>query len=334
MGVTVWQAREAGAPLERAERPMLEPARDELLLQVLHCGLCHSDLSMLDNDWGMSAYPLVPGHEVVGRVVRVGDGVDPGLVGQLRGLGWISGSCMHCPQCLGGTGNLCGSLEATIVGRQGGFASHVTARQGWTIPLPEEMDPAIAGPLFCGGITVFAPLVDEAVSPTSRVAVIGVGGLGHMALQFARAWGCEVTALTTNLGKAEEARRFGAHHVELLEALPDCAGRFDLVINTVNQSLDWSAVMASLAPLGRLHQLGAVLEPISVAAFDLIASRRSITGSPTSSPASLLKMVEFCRRHDIRPQVERLPMDRVNEAIERLRLGDVRYRFVLDSVAD
>lgn len=308
MGVTVWQAREAGAPLERAERPMLEPARDELLLQVLHCGLCHSDLSMLDNHWGMSAYPLVPGHEVVGRVVRVGDGVDPGLVGQLRGLGWISGSCMHCPQCLGGTGNLCGSLEATIVGRQGGFASHVTARQDWTIPLPEGMDPAIAGPLFCGGITVFAPLVDEAVSPTSRVAVIGVGGLGHMALQFARAWGCEVTALTTNLGKAEEARRFGAHHVELLEALPDCAGR--------------------------LHQLGAVLEPISVAAFDLIASRRSITGSPTSSPASLLKMVEFCRRHDIRPQVERLPMDRVNEAIERLRLGDVRYRFVLDSVAD
>ncbi|QNG26871.1 zinc-binding dehydrogenase [Synechococcus sp. HK01-R] len=233
MGVTVWQAREAGAPLERAERPMLEPARDELLLQVLHCGLCHSDLSMLDNHWGMSAYPLVPGLEVVGRV-----------------------------------------------------------------------------------------------------AVIGVGGLGHMALQFARAWGCEVTALTTNLGKAEEARRFGAHHVELLEALPDCAGRFDLVINTVNQSLDWSAVMASLAPLGRLHQLGAVLEPISVGAFDLIASRRSITGSPTSSPASLLKMVEFCRRHDIRPQVERLPMDRVNEAIERLRLGDVRYRFVLDSVAD
>jgi uncharacterized zinc-type alcohol dehydrogenase-like protein len=311
---------------------MLEPAADELVMEVLHCGLCHSDLSMLDNQWGMSNYPLVPGHEVVGRVVRVGEGVDPGVIGELRGLGWISGSCSHCCQCLGGFGNLCGSLEATIVGRQGGFASHVTARQDWAIPLPEGMDPAAAGPLFCGGITVFAPLIDEAVSPTAHVAVIGIGGLGHMALQFARAWGCEVTALTTNLSKAEQAKRFGAHHVQLLESLPDLAGRFDLVINTVNPALDWGAVMGALAPRGRLHQLGAVLEPIQVGAFDLITARRSITGSPTSSPASLLKMVDFCVRHDIRPQVERLPMDRINEAIERLRRGDVRYRFVLDAV--
>jgi len=251
VSITVWQAREAGGPLERAERPMLEPAADELVLEVLHCGLCHSDLSMLDNQWGMSSYPLVPGHEVVGRVVSVGDGVDSGVIGQLRGLGWISGSCSHCPQCLGGTGNLCASLESTIVGRQGGFASHVTARQDWTIPLPAGMDPGAAGPLFCGGITVFAPLIDEAVSPTAHVAVIGIGGLGHMALQFARAWGCEVTALTTNLSKAEEAKRFGAHQVQLLERLPDLTGQFDLVINTVNHALDWSAVMASLASARR-----------------------------------------------------------------------------------
>lgn len=333
MSITVWQANEAGGLLERAERPMLEPAADELVLEVLHCGLCHSDVSMLDNAWGMSAYPLVPGHEVVGRVVQVGETVDPAVIGQLRGLGWISGSCAHCPQCLGGTGNLCPSLESTIVGRQGGFASHVTARQDWTIPLPEGMDPAAAGPLFCGGITVFAPLIDEAVSPTAHVAVIGIGGLGHMALQFARAWGCEVTALTTNLNKTEEAKRFGAHQVKTLAELPQLTGRFDLVINTVNQSLDWSAVIGSLAPRGRLHQLGAVLEPMQVNAFDLIMARRSITGSPTSSPASLLKMVEFCVRHNIRPQVERLPMERINEAIERLRRGDVRYRFVLDAAA-
>jgi uncharacterized zinc-type alcohol dehydrogenase-like protein len=192
------------------------------------------------------------------------------------------------------------------------------------------MDPADAGPLFCGGITVFAPLLDEAVSPTAHVAVIGIGGLGHMALQFARAWGCEVTALTTNLSKGEEARRFGAHHVEALDQLAKLAGRFDLVINTVNHALQWGDVMASLAPRGRLHQLGAVLEPIQVGAFDLIMGRRSITGSPTSSPASLLKMVDFCVRHNIRPEVEHLPMDRVNEAIARLRQGDVRYRFVLD----
>ncbi|MCP9812475.1 NAD(P)-dependent alcohol dehydrogenase [Synechococcus lacustris] len=334
MGITVWQASEAGAKLQAAERPLLEPAANELVLEVLHCGLCHSDLSMLNNHWGITSYPLIPGHEVVGRVVSVGSAVNPDVIGELRGLGWISGSCCHCIQCLGGTGNLCASLEATIVGRQGGFASHVTAHQDWAIPLPEGIDPGVAGPLFCAGITVFSPLIDEAVSPTAHVAVIGIGGLGHIALQFARAWGCEVTAITTNLSKTEEAKRFGAHQVESIDQLSNLAGKFDLIINTVNHSLDWAAVMASLAPLGRLHQLGAVIEPIQVGAFDLIMARRSITGSPTSSPASLLKMVNFCVRHNIRPQVEHLPINRVNEAVERLQRGDVRYRFVLDLIGN
>ena len=334
MGITVWQASEAGAKLQAAERPLLEPAANELVLEVLHCGLCHSDLSMLNNHWGLTSYPLIPGHEVVGRVVSVGSAVNPNVIGELRGLGWISGSCCHCIQCLGGTGNLCASLEATIVGRQGGFASHVTAHQDWAIPLPEGIDTGVAGPLFCAGITVFSPLIDEAVSPTAHVAVIGIGGLGHIALQFARAWGCEVTAITTNLSKTEEAKRFGAHQVESIDQLSNLAGKFDLIINTVNHSLDWAAVMASLAPLGRLHQLGAVIEPIQVGAFDLIMARRSITGSPTSSPASLLKMVDFCVRHNIRPQVEHLPINRVNEAVERLQRGDVRYRFVLDLIGN
>ena len=334
MAITVWQASEAGGKLQAAERPQLEPAANELVLEVLHCGLCHSDLSMLNNHWGITSYPLIPGHEVVGRVVSVGSAVNPDVIGELRGLGWISGSCCHCIQCLGGTGNLCASLEATIVGRQGGFASHVTAHQDWAIPLPEGIDPGVAGPLFCAGITVFSPLIDEAVSPTAHVAVIGIGGLGHIALQFARAWGCEVTAITTNLSKTEEAKRFGAHQVESIDQLSNLAGKFDLIINTVNHSLDWAAVMASLAPLGRLHQLGAVIEPIQVGAFDLIMARRSITGSPTSSPASLLKMVDFCVRHNIRPQVEHLPINRVNEAVERLQRGDVRYRFVLDLIGN
>lgn len=333
MQVTVWQANGPKAPLERVSVAMPEPGSDELLIEVEHCGLCHSDLSMIDNTWGMSAYPLVPGHEAVGRVVAVGAGVDSALIGQRRGVGWISGSCSHCPLCLAGTGNLCASLEATIVGRRGGFASHVLAHQDWAIPLPGGLDPAAAGPLFCGGSTVFAPLIDEGISPTARVAVVGIGGLGHMALQFCRAWGCEVTALTTNLSKADEARGFGAHEVVALDQLPQQSGRFDLIVNTVNAPLDWPAVMGALAPLGRLHQLGAVLEPLSIPAFSLIEARRSVTGSPTSSPASLLKMVEFCSRHQIVPQVERLPMDRINEAIDRLRRGEVRYRFVLDAPA-
>jgi uncharacterized zinc-type alcohol dehydrogenase-like protein len=333
MQVTVWQAPGPKAALERASAQLPEPGPDEVVIEVEHCGLCHSDLSMIDNAWGMSGYPLVPGHEAVGRVVAVGSDVDPALIGQRRGVGWISGSCRHCPLCLGGTGNLCASLEATIVGRRGGFASHVLAHQDWAIPLPQGLDPAAAGPLFCGGITVFAPLIDEGISPTARVAVVGIGGLGHLALQFCRAWGCDVTALTTNLAKAEEARGFGAHEVLALDQLAQHSGRFDLIINTVNHSLDWPVVLGALAPLGRLHQLGAVLEPLSIPAFALIATRRSITGSPTSSPSSLLKMVEFCSRHQIVPQVEHLPMDRINEAIDRLRRGDVRYRFVLDAPA-
>lgn len=328
-----WQAPTAGAPLERVEAPPQVPGHDEVVLEVLHCGLCHSDVSMLENAWGMSTYPLVPGHEAVGRVTAVGDGVDPALIGELRGVGWFAHHCDRCDQCLAGRVNLCPKAESTIVGRPGAFASQVRVHQDWAIPLPAGLNDADAGPLFCGGITVFAPLIDEAVSPTARVAVIGVGGLGHLALQFCRAWGCEVVAVTSSPAKAEEAKRLGAHDVVTLGNLPAQAGRFDLIINTVNQPLDWPAVVAALAPLGRLHLLGAVLEPIPLNAFDLIVSRRAITGSPTSSPASLRKMVDFCARHGIQPVVEHLPMADINEAIHRLREGDVRFRFVLDGPA-
>lgn len=328
-----WHASSAGAPLERVEAAPREPGADEVLLEVLHCGLCHSDVSMIDNSWQISSYPLVPGHEAVGRVISVGEGVDPSLVGMLRGVGWFAGSCGHCNQCLSGRANLCTKARATIIGQPGAFASQVTAHQDWAIPVPEGLSAANAGPLFCGGITVFAPLIDEGVSPTARVAVIGVGGLGHLALQFCRAWGCEVVALTTSRAKAEEAKRLGAHEVVALADLASQAGRFDLIINTVNQPLDWPAVVGALAPLGRLHLLGAVLEPIPISAFDLITTRRAITGSPTSSPASLRKMVDFCARHGIQPVVEHLPMAEINEAIRRLRLGDVRFRFVLDGPA-
>ncbi len=333
MEITVWKAAQAGGPLERTTATLQEPGPDEVLLEVLHCGLCHSDVSMLDDAWGISSYPLVPGHEVVGRVAAVGDGVDPGLVGEVRGLGWFAGSCRHCLRCLGGEANLCDSLEATIVGRQGGFASHVKAHQDWVIPIPAGVRPEDAGPLFCGGITVFAPLFDEAVSPTARVGVIGIGGLGHLALQFARAWGCEVSAITTSMEKAEEARGLGAHRVLPLAELGEHADTFDLILNTSNHDLDWPALVAALAPKGRLHQLGVPPQPIEVQAFSLIAGRRQLTGSPTGSPATLRRMVEFCARHGIAPQVEHLPMADLNTAIERLRRGDVRYRFVLDGPA-
>jgi alcohol/geraniol dehydrogenase (NADP+) len=327
--ITVWQAEAQGAALERSGATVLEPGPDEVLLEVLHCGLCHSDVSMLDNAWGISTYPLVPGHEVVGRVSAVGAGVSRSLLGSVQGLGWFAGSCRHCDWCVGGHANLCPSLEAVVVGRHGGFASHVLAHQDWIVPIPAGLAAADAGPLFCGGITVFAPLFDEAVSPTARVAVIGIGGLGHLALQFARAWGCEVTAITTSMAKAEEARQLGAHRVLSLAELGDHPGAFDLIINTSNHDLDWPVLISGLAPLGRLHQLGVPPSPLEIPAFPLIGGRRSVTGSPTSSPATLRRMVDFCGRHGITPQVEHLPMAEINTAIARLRRGDVRYRFVL-----
>jgi len=157
MALFRWQSAAAGAPLERVEAPPLEPGPDELVLEVLHCGLCHSDVSMLDNAWGLTGRPLVPGHEAVGRVVGVGAGVDPSVIGELRGVGWFSGSCGLCDQCLAGRANLCAKAEATIVGRPGAFASQVKVHQAWAVPLPEGLSAADAGPLFCGGITVFAP---------------------------------------------------------------------------------------------------------------------------------------------------------------------------------
>ena len=185
---------------------------EEVEIKVEYCGICHSDLGMINNDWGISQYPLVPGHEVVGTIAQVGNAVKKLKVGQRVGLGWNSRSCMTCEWCMSGNHNLCLTAEGTIVGRYGGFADAVRAHEGWVVPLPEAIDPAVAGPLFCGGITVFNPIVQFDVKPTDRVGVIGIGGLGHMALRFLHAWGCDVTAFSTSPDKEAEAKEMGANH--------------------------------------------------------------------------------------------------------------------------
>src|SRR5712692_5006402 len=185
---------------------------EDVEVAVEHCGLCHSDLSVLNNDWGFSQYPAILGHEVVGRVTAVGSNAKGRQVGQRVGVGWSSGSCMHCHQCLSGSHHLCPQVQFTIVGHRGGFASHIRSHWAWAIPLPETLHVADAGPLLCGGITVFAPLARFA-KPTDRVGIIGIGGLGHMAVQFAAAYGCDVTAFTSSASKFDEAKSFGAHHV-------------------------------------------------------------------------------------------------------------------------
>lgn len=332
--VRAWAAHGAGQRLERYEYVPGPLGDDEVEIAVEYCGLCHSDLSMIDNEWRFATYPLVPGHEAVGKIVAMGARVRGLSLGQRVGVGWANSSCLHCAPCVGGDHHLCGDTKATISNHPGGFAERVRAQWIWAIPLPEEVRPEVAGPLFCGGITVFSPLMEYGISPTSRVGVVGIGGLGHLAVKFARAWGCEVTAFTSSASKHEEARAMGAHRVvasDAPEAIAALAGSLDLVIVTVNVPLDWKAIMSTLAPKGRLHFVGAVLEPIPVPAFALIGGQKSLSGSPIGSPANMAKMLEFCARHGIEPQVEHFPMSRVNEALDHLRSGKARYRIVLDA---
>ncbi|OZB76057.1 MAG: alcohol dehydrogenase [Halothiobacillus sp. 14-55-98] len=330
--IKAYAAHQAGGELKPFEYDPGELAADQVEINVEHCGICHSDLSMIDNEWGFSNYPLVPGHEVVGIVGAVGTAVHHLKVGQRVGLGWQSGYCMTCGTCLDGDHNLCAQAESTIIGRHGGFADKVRAQAVSVIPLPEGLDPAKAGPLFCGGITVFNPMVQFGLSPTARVGVIGIGGLGHMALQFLNAWGCEVTAFTSNEAKRAEALELGAHHTldsRDDDALANAAGRFDYLISTVNVSLNWNAYLGTLKPKGRLHVVGAALEPLQIPAFSLIMAQRSVSGSPVGSPATLAKMLEFAARHHIEPITEHYKFSQINEAIAHLRSGKARYRIVL-----
>jgi uncharacterized zinc-type alcohol dehydrogenase-like protein len=331
--INAWANRGSGTPLSRVELTITPPGPDELLLEVLYCGLCHSDLGHLDGTQAAQAPPVVAGHEVVGRVVDVGSEVDPARLGQVCGLGFIAGTCRHCSYCLGGRQTLCASLESTIIGRPGGFASHVKAHQDWVIELPKDLDPASAGPLLCAGVTVFEPLFSAGISPTAHVAVVGVGGLGHLALQLARAWGCEVTGITTSRSKTQEILDLGAHHVQLLGELDQQRGAYDLIINTSNHSLDWDAVVGSLAPGGSLHQLGLCATPIPLRVFPFVKGNLSFRSSLTSTPANTALLLAFCARHGISPLVEVLPMAEINTAVARLRQGDVRYRFVLQGPA-
>ena len=240
---------------------------------------------------------------------------------------------MHCRQCRSGDQHLCDQAQPTIVGHRGGFASRARSHWAWAIPLPEKINVAEAGPLLCGGITVFNPIARFA-KPTSRVGVLGIGGLGHMGVKFAAAYGCDVTAFTSSESKFEEARSFGAHHVVSSRdsaAIKKLAGTLDLLITTVNVPMDWDALLGTLAPNGRMHVVGAVLEPIPVPSFALIGGQRSVSGSPTGSPVAIETMLEFAARHNVTPQTEHMPMSEINEAFERLKAGKARYRIVLDA---
>ena len=333
MSYKAWVARAPNQPIVLETVDLGTLGSEDVEVAVENCGLCHSDLSVLNNEWGISQYPAVLGHEVIGRVTAVGPNAKGVAVGDHVGVGWNSASCMHCKQCMSGSQHLCPQVQPTIVGHRGGFATHIRAHWAWAIPLPQNLNPADAGPLLCGGITVFAPLAMYA-KPTQRVGIIGIGGLGHMAVKFAAAYGCDVTAFTSSESKFDEAKGFGANHVVSSRdsaALQKLAGTFDLLISTVNVKLDWDAMIAALAPNGRLHLVGAVLEPVPISVFSLMMQQRSVSSSPTGSPVSIESMLGFASRHNIAPQTEHYPMSKINDAFARLQSGKARYRIVLDA---
>ncbi len=330
--IKAYAAKSKGAKLELFEYDPGELGEHQVEIDVESCGICHSDLSMLDNEWGMTRYPFVPGHEVIGVISAKGEKVTSLAIGDRVGLGWQSGYCNTCTPCQSGDHNLCARAQGTIVRRHGGFADKVRAQDNAVVSLPDGVNPDSAGPMFCGGITVFNPLVQFDVKPTSKVGVIGIGGLGHMALQFLNAWGCEVTAFSSSASKTKEAMDMGAHNVinsTNEHELQSAAGQFDFILSTVNVTLDWEAYISTLSPKGRLHFVGATLEPLNIGVFSLMGGQKSVSSSPVGSPETIKKMLEFAALHRIEPVTEYFSFDQVNQAIERLREGKAHYRIVL-----
>lgn len=327
--ITGFAAMEAGARLEpfSFDAGPLQPG--ELEIEVAYCGVCASDLSMIKNSWKMSKFPLVPGHEIVGRVVATNQ-TRKRSIGQLVGLGWQAGFCNCCAQCESGDHNLCRKNTKTIGGgHQGGFADRVRCFEDAAIPLP-DMNLATAGPLMCGGATVFTPIFEFA-KPTDKVAVVGIGGLGHIALQMLSKMGCHVTAFSSNPSKDAECKALGANVVVNSRdpaAIKATAGQFNLIIATVGVALDWNLYMTALAPRGRLHFVG-ITPPITIDCFSLLSGMKQISGSPCGSPKAMAEMLKFCHQHKIEPMCEMFDLEQCNEALAKVDDGSVRYRAVL-----
>jgi alcohol/geraniol dehydrogenase (NADP+) len=325
-------AHAAGAQLVDFKYDPGQLKRNEIEVRITHCGVCHSDVHLIDNDWGISRYPFIPGHEIVGTVSALGADVTQHKVGDRVGIGWQADSCGICEWCRQGDEHLCTYAQPTCVGRNGGYADAIRVNAKFAIAVPQALESENTAPLLCGGITVYSPIRNHGVRPSSRVAVVGIGGLGHMGLQFARAFGAEVTALSTSPDKESEAREMGAHHFvntrDTVE-MKRLAGSFDLILSTVSADQDWQVLVNSLRPKGTLCVVGVPPSPIALQAFPLIAAQRSVSGSSTGSPRDLYEMLDVAARHGIRALTESFPMAGANEAIARVKKSKVRYRAVL-----
>ena len=306
--------------------------QQEVEIAITHCGVCHSDLHLISNDWGISQYPFIPGHEIVGAITAVGTDVKGLEIGQRVGLGWQSNSCGICEWCTRGMENLCPLLEGTCLHRHGGYADSVRANARFVIPIPDALSSEHAAPLLCGGITVYSPLRTHCVNPASRVGIVGIGGLGHIAIQFARVFGAEVTAFSTSAGKEKEVRDLGANNfvnTRESKAMKEMVGTQDFILTTITADQDWGIYIQALRPTGTLCFVGVPPSPVTVQAFPIIAGLRSISGSPVGSPHRLKEMMDVAARHGVKAQTESFPMAKANEAIEKVKKNKVRYRAVL-----
>jgi alcohol/geraniol dehydrogenase (NADP+) len=331
--IHAYAAARAGAPLAPFQFAAQDLAPNEIEVAVSHCGVCHSDLHLIDNDWDVSSYPLVPGHEIIGVISRLGAGVNQLNIGQRVGIGWLAGSCMKCDLCLSGRENLCRHNQPTCIGRHGGFASHVRTDARFAAAIPDELSSDLAAPLLCAGVTVFAPLHRQKLPHHARVGIVGLGGLGHLAVQFAAAFGFGVTVFSTAADKQADARGFGADQfvdVAHTSALAAAAGSCDFVLSTVPVDLPWGDYLNLLKSDGQLCLVGASPGEVRVPASALIDGQKSISGSAVGSNGEIAAMLRFAAEHKIAPQIERFPLQRANDALDGVRKNRLRYRAVLE----
>jgi uncharacterized zinc-type alcohol dehydrogenase-like protein len=327
--IHAYAAPGAAKPLKPFEYSPSTLNDDEVEISIECCGLCHSDLHVINDDWKNSKYPLVPGHEIIGKITRKGKNVQNLEPGQRVGIGWQCGACLICEFCVRGEETVCQAKVRTCVDRHGGFADKILVDYHFVYPIPDSLNSAAAAPLLCAGITVYSPFKLYNIQAPQSVAIIGIGGLGHLALQFARAFGCEVTAISTSPDKEQEARKFGAHHFLSLRDIKKGFNSFDFVLSTVNADLDGAMLAMLLRPKGKLCFVGLPPTDIQIPVRLLVSGNRSICGSGTGSRTHMTEMLQFSARHKIEAQVEVMPMQQINQALDRLKANKARYRIVL-----
>ena len=340
--VNAYAAPSADAPLEPTTITRRAVGPNDVLIEIAYAGICHSDIHTVNGDWGPQPYPLVPGHEIVGTVAEIGPEVTGHAVGDRVGVGCMVNSCGQCTNCRNGDEQYCAEGMVPTYGgadrdgtiTQGGYSTHVVVDAGFVLSVPESLDFAAVAPLLCAGITTYSPLRRWGAGPGRKVAVVGLGGLGHLAVKIAAAMGAEVTVLSQSLKKKEDGLRLGAEHYYATSdraAFEQLAGSFDLVLNTVSAVIDVDAYLSLLTVDGALVNVGAPAEPLSLNIFSLIGGRRAYAGSMIGGIAETQEMLDFCAEHGIVPETELISADRVNEAYERVLASDVRYRFVIDA---